>query len=117
MCSIYGRIVTANAEVKEIHFGGCGYFSLYLFDALQADSIGCKIVVTGSETIPEHVMLQTEYGYVDSWGIWTGIGKAAFSKFKSRTITRGELVNLIKLPGWNDSFNLADTTSLKSILQ
>lgn len=116
MFSMYGRIVTANAEVENIHFGGCGYFGLYLFDALQADSIGCRIIASGSGTIPEHIFIQTEYGYVDSWGIWTGIGKYAFSKMNSRTITRMELVDLLKLHGWNDSFNLSDTAKLKSII-
>lgn len=116
MWSVTGRIISANAEVRHISAGGCGFFALYLHDYLNSRGIQSEIVaMRWTHRVPGHIMVRVGNQYIDNHGIFTWFAISIYTWGNRKTITREQLRKLLNGPGWNPVFNRADTAKLKKI--
>jgi hypothetical protein len=113
---------SVNKKVKNINFGGCGYFAYYLTDLL--DSIGLEYEISTINIEHEkkqitHVLIYLpDYNlFLDSRGIYKGINVNGNKYFYclpiNKFISKSELRKELSAQKWNKKFNIKDTIQLR----
>lgn len=111
-----------NKEVKNINYGGCGYFAYYLSDLLDSVDIRYEIRIINlqfDKTRITHVLIYLpDYNlFIDSTGMHNGIkikNNRFFYCFNTGTVyDKAKLRRVISSYKWNKDFNLHDTSVLK----
>jgi hypothetical protein len=113
----------AQVEASNVNNGGCGLFALYVTDYLDSAGISYEILRVDDDrsVIPNHVMVKVhdsdnESLYIDATGFKSYRYACLFGYYRYY-ISKDSLKSLIAMPGWNRSFNRADTVIIKKELQ
>jgi len=112
-------------KVRNINYGGCGYFAYYLCNLLDSTGLEYEISiinVEGKNHITHILIYVPDYNlFIDSKGVYKGInvnGDKYFYCLKiERTLTKAQLRTAISTLKWNSKFHITDTTMLKANLR
>lgn len=115
-----------NTSIKNINYGGCGYFAYYLTDLLDSTGLPYEICILNFEKDTNHIthvlVYLSDYNlFVDSRGVYKGInvnGDKFFYCLKiNRTYSKAQLRHAISTFKWNKRFNVKDTIQLENSLR
>ena len=109
LLKLYPILIWDNIQIKNINYGGCGYYALYLHHYLDNKNISNKIVTLyNNKYIPGHIMIYTEGMYIDSRGCWNSLFINLICN-DIQEINEQQLRQKLNHEGWTPLFNKNDT--------
>ena len=115
--NVYWKVIKANRLCPNIHYGGCGWFALYLQGYFEGVGVKSTIVFCGQGgEIPQHIFVKNKYGYWDNKGLFTKFAVVLWFRGDISEKTPQDLKNILKKSGWNTQFKVQDTVIVKQVL-